>query len=69
MYIDVNGESTFIATGGKPFAAELPTVVMLHGSSLDHTDAGHYRHVGLPFMAIVSLLQTCPAIVCLKVKH
>ena len=36
MYIDVNGESTFIATGGKPFAAELPTVVMLHGSSLDH---------------------------------
>ena len=36
MYIQVNGESTFIATGGKPFAAELPTVVMLHGSSLDH---------------------------------
>ena len=36
MYIEVNGQQTFVATGGKPFDANLPTVVLLHGSGLDH---------------------------------
>ena len=29
-------DETYVATGGKPFDAELPTVVFLHGSGLDH---------------------------------
>jgi len=36
MYIQVDNANTFIATGGKPFAAHLPTVVLLHGSGTDH---------------------------------
>lgn len=36
MRIDVNGADVFSATGGKPFNADLPTVVFLHGSGLDH---------------------------------
>ncbi|HCH24092.1 MAG TPA: alpha/beta hydrolase [Oceanospirillaceae bacterium] len=36
MYIQVNGQQTFVATGGKPFDKNLPCVVLLHGSGLDH---------------------------------
>lgn len=36
MYIEVNGQQTFVATGGKPFDKNLPCVVLLHGSGLDH---------------------------------
>lgn len=36
MYIEVNGHQTFVATGGKPFDKNLPCVVLLHGSGLDH---------------------------------
>jgi pimeloyl-ACP methyl ester carboxylesterase len=36
MYIQVDNANTFIATGGKPFDASLPTVVLLHGSGTDH---------------------------------
>ena len=36
MYIQVDNAQTFIATGGKPFDANLPTVVLLHGSGTDH---------------------------------
>jgi pimeloyl-ACP methyl ester carboxylesterase len=36
MYIQVDNAPTFIATGGKPFDAKLPTVVLLHGSGTDH---------------------------------
>lgn len=32
----VNGAETHIATGGKAFDANLPTVLFLHGSGLDH---------------------------------
>lgn len=37
MYFDVNGKRVFASTGGKPFDPELPVVVFLHGSGLDHT--------------------------------
>lgn len=37
MYFDVNGQSAFASTGGKPFDPTLPVVVFLHGSGLDHT--------------------------------
>ncbi|MGK0271338.1 MAG: pimeloyl-ACP methyl ester carboxylesterase [Cocleimonas sp.] len=36
MYLSVNGERTYVATGGKAFDKNLPTVVFLHGSGLDH---------------------------------
>jgi len=36
MYIQVDNTNTFIATGGKPFDANLTTVVLLHGSGTDH---------------------------------
>lgn len=36
MYLTVNGEKTYVATGGKVFDKSLPTVVFLHGSGLDH---------------------------------
>ncbi len=36
MYLDINQQRTFVATGGKPFDPSLPTVVFLHGSGMDH---------------------------------
>ena len=36
MYIDVRGQRTYAATGGKDFDASLPTVMFVHGSGLDH---------------------------------
>ena len=36
MYIDVNGEQAYAATGGKEFDPALPTVMFVHGSGLDH---------------------------------
>jgi pimeloyl-ACP methyl ester carboxylesterase len=35
MQLSVNGADVFVATGGKPFDASLPTVVMLHGAGFD----------------------------------
>ncbi len=36
MYIDVCGNRTYAATGGKEFDPGLPTVMFVHGSGLDH---------------------------------
>ena len=36
MYITLNNEKIYVATGGKEFDASLPTVIFLHGSALDH---------------------------------
>ena len=36
MRIKVSGKETYVATGGKPFDASLPTLVFVHGSGLDH---------------------------------
>ena len=36
MYLEVRGENTYAATGGKNFDASLPTVMFVHGSGLDH---------------------------------
>ena len=36
MKVKVSGVESHIATGGKPFDASLPTVLLLHGSGLDH---------------------------------
>src|ERR1700759_163905 len=37
MQLNVKGAETFVATGGKAFGADLPTVVFLHGAGMDHT--------------------------------
>lgn len=37
MYCDVNDKQVFASTGGKAFDNNLPTVIFLHGSGLDHT--------------------------------
>jgi pimeloyl-ACP methyl ester carboxylesterase len=37
MYFEVNGKQAFATTGGKVFNNQLPTVIFLHGSGLDHT--------------------------------
>ena len=36
MYIDVRGQKTYAATGGKQYDPSLPTVMFVHGSGLDH---------------------------------
>ena len=37
MHFDVGGKRVFATTGGRPFDAELPAVVFLHGAGGDHT--------------------------------
>ncbi len=36
MYLEVNGHRAYAATGGKEYNPELPTVLFVHGSGLDH---------------------------------
>ena len=37
MRILVNGDDTYVATGGKDFEPKLPAIVFLHGAGMDHT--------------------------------
>lgn len=37
MLLDVNSHATYCYTGGKPFNAEQPTVVLIHGVLNDHS--------------------------------
>jgi pimeloyl-ACP methyl ester carboxylesterase len=37
MRIAVDGSETFVATGGRAFDANLPSIVFLHGAGMDHT--------------------------------
>jgi pimeloyl-ACP methyl ester carboxylesterase len=37
MDVDINGLTVHASTGGRPFDAEKPTVVLLHGAGMDHT--------------------------------
>jgi pimeloyl-ACP methyl ester carboxylesterase len=37
MQLLVNGNDTFVATGGREFDSSLPTVVLLHGAGFDHS--------------------------------
>lgn len=36
MYLDVKGQQSYSATGGKHFDRELPCVLFIHGSGMDH---------------------------------
>lgn len=55
MQLAVKGVDTFVATGGRPFDASLPAVVLLHGAGFDHsTWALHSRwfaHHGFSVLA------------------
>ncbi len=37
MYLEVNGQRVFAATGGRPFDPARPCVVFLHGAGMDHS--------------------------------
>jgi len=37
MFLEVDGAKVFVATGGQPIRDNLPTVVLIHGSGLDHS--------------------------------
>jgi len=37
MFIEISGTDIFMATGGQPLRPELPSVVLIHGSGLDHS--------------------------------
>ncbi len=37
MWIDVNGTRAFAATGGRPFDAACPVMVLVHGAGMDHS--------------------------------
>ncbi|GAB4359126.1 MAG: alpha/beta hydrolase [Gammaproteobacteria bacterium] len=37
MYFTVNDQRVFAATGGRPFDAQAPCVVFLHGTEMDHS--------------------------------
>src|ERR1700744_6370595 len=37
MQLSVNGNDTFVATGGREFDRSLATIVLLHGAGFDHT--------------------------------
>lgn len=56
MYFDVNDKKVFATTGGKPFNKDLPTVIFLHGSGLDHTFWGlHSRFFAFRDYAVLAL--------------
>jgi pimeloyl-ACP methyl ester carboxylesterase len=37
MRLTIDGQDTFVATGGRAFDATLPVIVFVHGAGLDHT--------------------------------
>lgn len=56
MELTVDGKSVFAATGGRAFKPELPTLVFIHGASLDHTvwtlQTRYFAHHGRNVLAI-----------------
>lgn len=56
MYIPVNGYSTYCYTGGKPFDAAKPTLVLIHGVLNDHSvwilQTRYFAHHGFNVLAV-----------------
>jgi pimeloyl-ACP methyl ester carboxylesterase len=56
MYLQVNGHETYCYTGGKPFDAEKPTVVFVHGVVNDHSvwilQTRYLAHHGFNVLAV-----------------
>jgi pimeloyl-ACP methyl ester carboxylesterase len=55
MLVSVEGQDTFVATGGRPFDPRLPAIVMLHGAGFDHSvwalHSRWFAHRGLSVLA------------------
>ena len=56
MLIDVDGRPAYAYTGGKPFDARLPVVVLIHGAQHDHSvwalQSRHLAHHGRAVLAV-----------------
>ncbi len=56
MQIEINGQSAYAYTGGKPFDASLPCVVFIHGAQNDHSVWGlqsrWFAHHGCAVLAV-----------------
>ncbi|MBI3706953.1 MAG: alpha/beta fold hydrolase, partial [Proteobacteria bacterium] len=56
MVLTVDGRSVFAATGGRPFDPDLPAVVFVHGSGMDHTvwtlQTRYFAHHGRSVLAV-----------------
>ena len=56
MDVNLHGHKVFAATGGRPFAPELPTIVFLHGAGMDRTvwalQARYFAHHGASVLAL-----------------
>ena len=52
----VNGKKVFAGTGGKPFAIEMPVIIFLHGSGLNHT----FWHSHAQFFALCDYAVLVP---------
>jgi len=56
MEVDFEGARIFAATGGKPFDGNLPTLVFVHGSAMDHSvfvlQTRYFRHHGFGVLAV-----------------
>ncbi|MDJ0942483.1 MAG: alpha/beta hydrolase [Kiloniellales bacterium] len=56
MELDVDGQSVFAATGGRPFDPSLPAIIFIHGAGLDHTvwalQTRYFAHHGHAVLAV-----------------
>ena len=56
MQIELNGQTAYAYTGGKPFDASLPCVVFIHGAQNDHSVWGlqsrWFAHHGFAVLAV-----------------
>src|SRR5215470_18407323 len=56
MILTIDGAATFAATGGRPFDAADPAVLLLHGAGMDHTvwalQTRYFAHHGRSVLAL-----------------
>jgi pimeloyl-ACP methyl ester carboxylesterase len=56
MLLNVQGHAAYCYTGGKPFNAELPTAVFIHGAQNDHSvwilQTRYFAHHGFGVLAV-----------------
>ena len=56
MKFEISGKAAFAATGGRPFEADKPALVMIHGAGMDHTvwtlQARYFAHHGWSVLAL-----------------
>ncbi len=55
MQFEIDGQSVYAATGGRPFQAGQPTLVFLHGAGMDHSvwvlQTRYFAHRGFSVLA------------------